>query len=77
MSSSNIATAKREYYSRPADERFATFQGMIDAARKDREQSAERVYNLRDLHAIAYTPDGMVSARITLRSGATWTRSQI
>ena len=50
---SNIATAQREYYRRPADERFATLQDLITSAQYDKDHSVERTYNLKDLRAVA------------------------
>lgn len=46
---SNIATAAREYVSRPADERFPSLDAMITAADHRRRLSVERTYNLKDL----------------------------
>lgn len=46
---STIATASRQYATRPADERFPSLQAMIEAAQHDRELSAERLYTLKDL----------------------------
>jgi hypothetical protein len=48
----NITTAATEYYTRPADERFDSLKDLITAAQYDREHSAEREYNLRDLRAV-------------------------
>jgi hypothetical protein len=42
-----------EYARRPKDERFATFAAWLSAAEYDREHSAEKMYNLRDLRAVA------------------------
>ena len=53
-----ITTAASQYANRPKDERFATLDDMIASARYDREHSKERIYNLRDLRAVATTPDG-------------------
>lgn len=47
-----IATAAREYASRPADERFESVASLIDHASRDRELSAERSYNLKDLQIV-------------------------
>ena len=51
-----IDTASSQYATRPKDERYPTLQALIDAAQQDREHSAERAYNLRDLRAVATTP---------------------
>jgi ribosomal protein S18 acetylase RimI-like enzyme len=48
-----IATAANQYFSRPADERFPSLQALIDARECERQASAECVYNLRDLRAVA------------------------
>lgn len=40
---------QRQYYQRPADERFANVKALADAAKADRELSRERTYNWRDL----------------------------
>lgn len=53
-----IATAAREYASRPQDERFASVAAMLTDARHDRELSAERAYNLKDLKVVPTTADG-------------------
>ena len=51
--STNISTASAQYASRPKDERFPSLDALISAATYDREHSAERSYNLRDLRAVA------------------------
>lgn len=48
----NITTASSQYASRPADERFSTLDALVTAAEYDRDHSAERTYNLRDLRAV-------------------------
>ena len=53
MQPANIMTASNEYASRPKDERFPSFQALIDSAEQDRQQCAEARYNLRDLHTRA------------------------
>ncbi len=70
MSETNIATAQREYYRRPADERFGSLQAMITSAQADREQSMERIYNLRDLHARAVhiAPSTIPGTAVTIDS---------
>lgn len=40
---------QRQYYDRPADERFANVGELAAAAKADRELSVERTYNWRDL----------------------------
>ena len=54
----NISTAQAEYYRRPADERFETLDALIANARHDKEHSAERTYNLKDLRAVATVREG-------------------
>lgn len=56
MKETNIATAQSEYYKRPKDERFASVQALVDAAQYDKDHSAERTYNLKDLRAVALAP---------------------
>jgi hypothetical protein len=47
-----IDTAAREYANRPADERYPSVAALVAAADRDRQHSAERTYNLRDLRTI-------------------------
>lgn len=47
-----IATAANQYANRPPDERFPSLAALVDAARYDKDHSAERTYNLRDLRAV-------------------------
>lgn len=47
-----IGTAASQYFSRPEDERFASVEAMLASAQADKENSAERIYNIRDLRAI-------------------------
>jgi hypothetical protein len=44
-----IDTAQREYYNRPADERFDNLQALVQHARQEKQLSAEVSYNWRDL----------------------------
>ena len=62
-----ITTAQSEYYKRPADERYPTVQALVDAAEYDRTHSAERVYNLRDLKAVALHAETGPDARPVLQ----------
>lgn len=48
---SNIDTAFRQYANRPKDERFANLDALIAHALHEKNLSAERTYNLKDLHA--------------------------
>ncbi len=52
MTTTNITTASSQYASRPADERFPSVQALIAAAQYDKDHSAERTYNLKDLRAV-------------------------
>jgi hypothetical protein len=52
MNTTTISTAAREYASRPADEKFQTLAAYVAAAAQDRQLSAVRTYNLRDLEVI-------------------------
>ncbi len=45
----NLSTAQTQYYSRPKDERYSSLQEMIATATHDRQRSAEKAYNWRDL----------------------------
>lgn len=47
-----IATAARQYATRPQDERHPSVSAMVDAARADKDASREVTYNLKDLRAI-------------------------
>lgn len=47
----DAAAAQREYYARPADERFGSLAELITQAQADRDSCAERKYNLKDLIA--------------------------
>lgn len=47
-----IKTANREYANRPKDERLPSVQALIDQATYDRDHSAERTYNLKDLAVV-------------------------
>lgn len=58
----NLMTAATEYASRPADERFASLDALIQAATYDRDHSAERNLNLKDLRAVAIDRDGSPSS---------------
>ena len=58
MEKSTISTAASEYFNRPPDERFASVDQLISAAEADQQQSAERSYNLKDLHAVPVTSYG-------------------
>lgn len=51
MNTTTITTAANEYANRPKDERFPSLQALIDARECERQASAERVYNLKDLRA--------------------------
>lgn len=62
MSTLNIGTAAREYASRPADERFASLQALVDSATYDKTHSAERSYNLRDLEVVTDPDNGLMLA---------------
>jgi hypothetical protein len=53
----NIATAARQYASRPKDERFESLDAMIANAMTQRDHSTERTYNLKDLQFIATGAD--------------------
>jgi hypothetical protein len=44
--------AHREYANRPADEQFPSLQALVDFSREEKRLSAEKTYNLKDLHAV-------------------------
>ena len=54
---SNLMTAANQYATRPADERYDSIDALIAAALHDKNLSAERTYNLKDLR-IAPTAAG-------------------
>lgn len=45
--------ASRQYAERPADERFPSLQALTQSALDDKNLSAERTYNLKDLRVVA------------------------
>jgi hypothetical protein len=49
---STILTAHNQYANRPKDEQFPNFAALLMAATDDKNLSAERMYNLRDLAAV-------------------------
>ncbi len=49
ITETTITTAAHEYYRRPADERYASLDALVEHARHERELSAERGFNLKDL----------------------------
>jgi hypothetical protein len=54
---SNLATAQREYYKRPADERFESLQDLIRNATDDKNLSGERTLPWSSLQAVASDRD--------------------
>ena len=66
----NISTAQREYYKRPKDERFQSLEALVENAQEDKDNSAERNYNIRDLKAIVTeSPDGGENLRVSSPTG--------
>lgn len=57
----NLATASREYATRPADERFESLDALIANALVDKNHSAERTYSMKDLAVVA-TPDATLTS---------------
>lgn len=49
----NNMTAANQYAHRPKDERYPSYQALVDAATYDRDHSKEVTYNLRDLQVTA------------------------
>lgn len=60
--SSTIATAAREYASRPADERFPSVDALVQHATHEKELSVERTYNLKDLRIKATSENDLILA---------------
>lgn len=56
--SGTIATAAREYASRPKDERFGSLGELIANAERDKSLCVERAYNLKDLRVVAGNIEG-------------------
>jgi hypothetical protein len=50
--SQTITTAAREYARRPKDESYSSVQALVTAAQQDKQLSAERAYNLKDLQVV-------------------------
>lgn len=48
-----ITSAAREYANRPKDERYPSVDALVEAAAHEKQLSAERSYNLKDLRAVA------------------------
>lgn len=68
--SSTILTAAREYASRPKDEQFLSVAALVEHARFEKDHSAERAYNVRDLQIITppdYSHDPNKAEYHTLR----------
>lgn len=53
MSLLGSQAASANYASRPADERFPSVSALVDAALAEKNLSAEKTYNLKDLRAVA------------------------
>lgn len=56
-----ITTAANQYANRPADERYPSLDALVQAAQYDKDHSAERTYNLRDLRAVPADPLGYLA----------------
>jgi hypothetical protein len=52
MNEQNIGTAAAEYARRPKDESYPSLDALVSVSRTDKEQSAERAYNLKDLRVV-------------------------
>lgn len=66
-SNGNIDTAAREYANRPKDERFPSLAALVDHGVREKNLSAERTYNLRDLQIVTKygaTSDGTGPAAV-------------
>lgn len=48
-----ITTAANQYANRPADERFPSVAALVESADHQRQYSAEKNFNLRDLRAVS------------------------
>jgi Domain of unknown function (DUF932) len=66
-----VSTAASQYANRPADERFPSIAAFVAAAEEDRNLSAERSINLKDLHAVGQ--DGEVKLISPQGAPATFT----
>lgn len=64
MSMLSTQAASREYATRPPDERFESLDALVAASLDDKNRSAERTYNLKDL-AIVPVDTGIVDAPAT------------
>ncbi len=51
MTETTITTAAAEYARRPADERFPSLTALVQHAQQEKDCSAEKTYNLKDLRA--------------------------
>ena len=56
MSLLSTQAAHREYANRPRDERYPSIAALVEASLYDKNHSAERTYNLKDLHVVATEP---------------------
>jgi hypothetical protein len=62
MSLMSSQAPNRQYSLRPADERYASLGAMIAAAEADKNHSAERNYNAKDLQVVADNDGGLMLA---------------
>jgi hypothetical protein len=74
---SNIYSASSQYANRPADERFTSLADMIAAAVEDKNLSAERTYNLRDLRAVATPTDVRLASPLAQATLTHWSFGQL
>lgn len=59
MMPSTIASAAREYASRPADERFPSVEALAAHAENQKAHSKEITYNAKDLKAVSHQNGGL------------------
>jgi hypothetical protein len=66
--SQTITTAAREYARRSKDESFSSVQALVMAAQQDKQLSAERAYNLKDLRVVP-VDDSYTGAQVNMQTG--------
>src|SRR5579862_6171578 len=72
-----IATAAREYASRPADERYPSVQALIQAAHHDRNHSIEKTMNAKELRVIPVADSLMLQSPRNVAHFTHWSFGQL
>ena len=75
--SSTIDTASQQYRNRPADECFPSLPALVAHAHHERQLSAERTYNLKDLHVTAESGKLELASPRGAASFTHWSFSQL